>query len=63
MSMHAVKLSELELFKNKAEATIQTSQDSYGRINTRLEAFKVGPLEIVVFHFIRELVNANALFS
>ncbi|KAK6983124.1 hypothetical protein BgiMline_018548 [Biomphalaria glabrata] len=40
MSMHAVKLSELELFKNKAEATIQTSQDSYGRINTRLEAFK-----------------------
>ncbi|CAL1547644.1 unnamed protein product [Lymnaea stagnalis] len=40
MSMHAVKISEMEMFKNKAEMTLQTSQEAYGRVNNRLDAFK-----------------------
>ncbi|BFZ12872.1 hypothetical protein BsWGS_15911 [Bradybaena similaris] len=39
-SMHTQKITELEVYMSKSEMGIHTALDSYGRVNSRLEAFK-----------------------
>lgn len=61
-AMHTQKITELEVYMSKSELGIHTALDSYSRVNSRLDVFKVAlsHYDCIIYAYTDTLMDRGA---